>query len=152
VLFDNIDIVAAAGKNVALEKVIYDLVVTDGQFDIYFKPEAGTATLSGLRIERILETGIDTKNVLPQRFGLEIFPNPFNPTAKIEYSLSRRGRVDIDIFNCNGQLIKSMLGAERPAGTHALTLEADDLSAGVYLVRFLLDGRMIMTKKALYLK
>lgn len=161
-LFNNVDIVAEAGKNVALEKVISDFIVSDGQLDIYFKPETGTATLSGLQIERLLETGIEMKKVIPQRFSLEIFPNPFwsaatsrfagNPTAKIAYSLNRRGRVDIDLFNCNGQLVKNMLGAEQPAGSHILTLAADDLSAGVYLVRFLLDGQMIMTKKALYLK
>jgi hypothetical protein len=169
-LFDNVDIVAEAGKNVALEKVISDFVVADGQLDVYFKPEIGTATLSGLKIERILATGIEMTNVLPQRFGLEIFPNPFwsaatsrfvadaaprgagNSATRIEYRLSRRGRVDIALFNSNGQLIKNMLSAEQPAGTHILTLEANDLSAGVYLVRFLVDGQMIMTKKALYLK
>ncbi|MCG3121229.1 MAG: hypothetical protein ALAOOOJD_04235 [bacterium] len=151
-LFDNVDIVAEVGKNVALEKMISDFAVTDGQLDIYFKPETGTATLSGLKIERILATGIEMNKVLPQRFGLEIFPNPFNPAAKIAYSLNRRGRVDIDLFNGNGQLIKNMLSAEQQAGSHTLTLEADDLSAGVYWVRLLLDGQMLMAKKALYLK
>ncbi len=151
-LFDNVDIVAAVGKNAALEKVISDVTVTDGRLDLYFKPEAGTATLSGLKIERMLATGIGANNVVPQQYGLEIFPNPFNPASKIEYKISRRSRVDIALFNCNGQLIKNMLSAEQPAGTHTLTLEANDLSAGVYFVRFLLDGQMMMTKKALYLK
>ena len=110
------------------------------------------ATLSGLKIERMLATGIGANNVVPQQYSLEIFPNPFNPASKIEYKISRRSRVDIALFNCNGQLIKNMLSAEQPAGTHTLTLEANDLSAGVYFVRFLLDGQMMMTKKALYLK
>lgn len=151
-IFDNLDIVAAAGKNAALEKVIPDFVVTDGQLDLYFKPETGTATLSGLKIERVLATGIKMKNLLPQRFGLEIFPNPFNPAAQIKYEVSRRGQVDIALFNGAGQLLKNIFSAEQPAGTHSLTLDAKELSAGVYFVRFLLDGQMIMTKKALYLK
>lgn len=151
-LFDNVDIVAEVGKNAALEKVISNIVVTDGRLDLYFKPEVGTATLSGLKIERLFATGVETKNVLPQHFGLNIFPNPFNPATTIAYNLSQGGRVDIALFNCNGQLIRNILSAEQSVGTYNLTLEANDLSAGVYLVRFLLDGQMIMTKKALYLK
>ncbi|MGH7454061.1 MAG: T9SS type A sorting domain-containing protein, partial [bacterium] len=149
---DNLDIIAAVGKNAALEKTLSNIEISDGILDLYFKPKIDLPTLSGVKITRLVSTGVQMKTTPPHQFGLNVFPNPFNPTVKIEYSLDRAGHVDIALFNSNGQAVKNVLNANRPAGTHILSLEANDLSAGVYFVRLLLDGQMVATKKTTYLK
>jgi len=75
---------------------------------------------------------------LPESYTLaQNFPNPFNPVTTIQYSLPEPGRVSLTIYNLQGQLVKTLLDAEQPAGTYNLDWGAVDdsgafLSSGIY--------------------
>ena len=69
--------------------------------------------------------GIEIINLegIPNKIDLgQNFPNPFNPTTKISYSLKDKGQVSLNVFNILGK--------------HVLTLVNDNLSAGNYEVEF----------------
>ena len=79
------------------------------------------------------------------------YPNPFNNTIKIDYSLEKSGHVDIEIFDTNGKWIKSLVGGLISKGKHVVTWSGDDdngniISSDTYLVviRF---GTRIKSKK-----
>lgn len=68
------------------------------------------------------------------------FPNPFNPTTSIRFSLKESARVKLNIYNLKGQLIKSLVNHEMSAGNHQILWDGKDnrgasVASGIYLYR-----------------
>lgn len=151
-IVNNLDIIAEVGKNMALEKVLADIEVSDGILDLYFKPKIDLPTLSGVKINRLVSTGVKFDRTIPERFGLHVYPNPFNPSTKVVYTLEKSGRVKLALFDTLGQLVRNLAETLQPAGTHTHVLEINQLGAGVYFIRMLFDGHRVATAKLLFLK
>ena len=62
-------------------------------------------------------------------------PNPFNPRTTIRYDLPVAGRVRLDLYDLRGHLVRRLADGVRPAGAHAVLLDADGLASGIYLLR-----------------
>jgi hypothetical protein len=77
------------------------------------------------------------------------FPNPFNPTTTIRFSLPRREAVRLDVFDASGRLVASPLAEIRPAGQHEITFDASALSSGVYLYRLSSTSGIIVKRMTL---
>jgi len=91
-------------------------------------------------------------STLPSTFALaQNFPNPFNPTTSISYSLPKAGIVSLAIFNTLGQKVKEVVNGFQEAGNYTVSLNASDLSSGNYIYNISLDGQSI-NKKMLLLK
>jgi len=73
---------------------------------------------------------------LPQGFRiLNTYPNPFNATTTVSMQLSRRSQVHAMLFDVLGRQVKQVeLGAVEPGIQH-FSLNADELSSGIYLLR-----------------
>ena len=67
------------------------------------------------------------------------YPNPFNPSTTISYSLPRQARIKIALYNILGNLVEILFDGEQTAGIHQLILNAKDLSSGVYFVSMVAD-------------
>ena len=68
------------------------------------------------------------------------FPNPFNPTTEISFSIKEAGNAKIDIFNVKGQKVKTLLDNQLPAGRHAVIWSGqddsgNDVTSGVYFYK-----------------
>lgn len=68
------------------------------------------------------------------------FPNPFNPTTAIRFSLKDAGRVKIQIYNLKGQLVKQILDSDLKSGNHQVLWNGQDergssVASGIYLYR-----------------
>ena len=66
-------------------------------------------------------------------------PNPFNPTTSIRYSLKERQQVSIRIYDVSGQLVRTLVNEERPAGVqevywHSLNDHGARVASGVYFI------------------
>ncbi len=61
------------------------------------------------------------------------YPNPFNRTTTIEYRLSNVSAVTLDIYNMQGQLVKSLNNGVQSSGNHAVTFDMDNMNDGVYI-------------------
>lgn len=73
------------------------------------------------------------------------YPNPFNPTTNIALSIPKDSRVNVQIYNIKGQMIKNLLNNNLKAGSHTLKWDGTDdsgktVTSGVYLVRLSGDG------------
>ena len=79
------------------------------------------------------------------------FPNPFNPSTKIKYSVLQTSQVQIKVFDILGNEIETLVNEEKPAGTYELTWFAENLPSGVYFYQ-LKAGSFIETKKMVLLK
>lgn len=65
-------------------------------------------------------------------------PNPFNPLTRIDFSLPRRGPVDLKVYDVRGQLVRTLVVGELPGGRHSAFWRGEDnsgrrVASGVYL-------------------
>jgi len=93
------------------------------------------------KLDDVLVKGANEINPTPDQFNLyPAYPNPFNPQTTISYSLPSDGAVQLDIFNLNGKLVKSLTHETTTMGMHHIVWDATNnaeqtVSAGVYLIR-----------------
>jgi hypothetical protein len=84
------------------------------------------------------------------------FPNPFNPTTTISYSVKTPEAVTIEIFNVKGQLIKTLVSEAKEAGNHTVVWNGDDnsgrrVSSGIYYYK-MSAGKYSSTRKMVMMK
>ncbi|MHB1049556.1 MAG: FlgD immunoglobulin-like domain containing protein [Bacteroidota bacterium] len=82
------------------------------------------------------------------------FPNPFNPSTKIHYTVVNQSPTSLTIYNILGQRIKTLVHGERSAGTYEIEWNGRDdnnipVSSGLYLYRFNSEGMNIVKKMML---
>jgi hypothetical protein len=104
-------------------------------------------------IEVLVPTGVEDDAgdlALPTEFDLsQNFPNPFNPTTIISYSLPRAGFVRLDIFNILGQQAATLDEGYRPAGIYRIDFDGANYPSGIYFYRLQHDGGALTRKMML---
>ena len=92
---------------------------------------------------------------IPTDFDLRYnYPNPFNSTSVIEFSLLRRMSVRLTIRNILGEQVRVLLDEVRCAGTHSVVWDGRDsqgspVASGVYIYSLESAGRSISKKMTL---
>ncbi len=95
---------------------------------------------------------IEIRIELPESYALQQnFPNPFNPSTKIEFSLPAPGRVRLNIYDCLGRKVSTLLDEYLSAGYHSYIWDASGLNSGVYFYS-LRAGEFSGMKKSLLIK
>jgi len=79
------------------------------------------------------------------------FPNPFNPTTTITYTLPRAEKVVLKVYDVSGRHITTLVDGWREAGKYEASFDAADLSSGVYFYRLeaglgTASGKMVLMK------
>ena len=69
------------------------------------------------------------------------FPNPFAGSCTLQVALVTTASVELAIFDALGRRVAVLVSTNLEAGVHRFAFEADDLPAGVYLARLVVDGR-----------
>ncbi len=101
--------------------------------------------------------GTEVENNLVAVTELESnYPNPFNPTTNITYSIKDAGNVTLGIYNLKGQLVKTLVNEVIETGKHTATWNGTDntnkpVSSGVYFYK-LKSGSYTSTRKMILLK
>ncbi len=98
-----------------------------------------------------------TDPVAPKVTRLEgNYPNPFNPETMISFATHQSGPVKLSIYNLKGQLVRSLLDSELPAGQHKLVWNGRDnsnnpVASGIYFYR-MEAGKYSKTMKMMLIK
>ena len=72
----------------------------------------------------------------PLRYALnENYPNPFNPTTTLQFTLAETGQVRLTVFDMLGREVARLVDGVKDAGEHAVVFEAGSLPSGTYLYR-----------------
>ena len=79
------------------------------------------------------------------------FPNPFNPSTKIKYSVPQSSQVVVKVFDILGNEIETLVNEEKPVGTYELTWNAVNLPSGIYFYR-IQAGSFVDAKKMILMK
>jgi hypothetical protein len=100
-------------------------------------------------------TGIEEYNlkVIPNAFTLEQnFPNPFNPSTIIKFSIPKSSNVKLTVYNTLGQQVSTLVNSQLAAGSYSYRFDAArNLSSGIYFYT-LSTNNFTQTKKMLLLK
>ena len=89
---------------------------------------------------------------LPTIFNIsEIYPNPFNASARISYSIPSISNIQVSVFNILGQEIVTLLDSEQLPGYYSITWNAGNVPSGFYIIR-LENNINTISKKVLLVK
>ena len=66
---------------------------------------------------------------------LKAYPNPFNPTSTLAFTLTERADVELAVFNTLGQRVAMLVDGTMEAGTHQAVFDAGLLPSGIYFYR-----------------
>jgi len=173
-------IVAISAPWLELEDYPIQLLVGQTQ-DLLLKVNSGNLEL-GQHFAQVVISGEDSAGlILPQKFQLTLdvttsssvgdqnlpivpgyfslaqnFPNPFNQSTQMRYSLLKSGLVSLKIYNLRGELVTTLVKQFQPAGNHEVAWngknsQGENVSSGLYFYQ-LRVGDQKQTRKLTLLK
>jgi hypothetical protein len=80
------------------------------------------------------------------------YPNPFNPTTNIPFSLPEASPIRLTVYNAVGQQIAVLADGVWPSGEHIIPFNADGLSSGLYVYRLETTGGLTHSRTMLLVK
>ncbi len=89
--------------------------------------------------ERMVTASWSGAAAVPEEFTLKAYPNPFNPTTTIEFTMPEAGNVSLAIFDNTGRVVETMTRAAN-AGTVTFEWNAEGRTSGTYFARVSSSG------------
>ncbi|NJD21058.1 MAG: T9SS type A sorting domain-containing protein [Melioribacter sp.] len=113
-------------------------------------------SLYEVQVYNNISSGIsEDENNLPFNFSLSNnYPNPFNPTTTIDYTVPKASNVKIEIYNSLGQLVNVLKDSFHEAGKYNLVWNGRNslgslVSSGIYFYRMSAEGFTLVKKMIL---
>ena len=110
-------------------------IAVDQDNNIWIGSDSGLSELSDFTV------GIEGDNSQPEKYDLNIsaYPNPFNPSTNINYTINESGKITISIFDLTGQKVKTLVNEFTGKGEHqkqwnGLSDNGGQMSSGIYFV------------------
>jgi len=90
--------------------------------------------------------------IQPNEFNLyKNYPNPFNPSTTIEFTIPTSEFVSVKIFNLLGEEVATLVNGTLQSGNHTYVFDGSKLASGVYMYR-IEAGEWMDVKKMILLK
>jgi Tol biopolymer transport system component len=89
---------------------------------------------------------------VPAAFVLNpVYPNPFNPSTAISFTLPMRSKVELSLYGVTGQKVRELISGQLSAGRHTVNWDGRDdrgniVSSGIYIARLGAEGRTAIRK------
>ncbi len=133
-----------------------DYIIDQGGRVVYFGTEYDPEAMTEVIDELLLNPApVDDLPGVADNLSLEARPNPFNPRTEIHFSLPRAGRVDLDIHDARGHLVRRLItGGQYQGGPGMAVWNGNDDSgravpSGLYLARIRSGGFSAINKLTL---
>jgi hypothetical protein len=95
---------------------------------------------------------VESEMIVPEKFVLyQSYPNPFNPSTRIKYSIPNSEIVSLKVYDILGREIAVILDEYKSAGTYTIEFNASRFASGVYFYQ-LQAGSFVETKKMVLMK
>ena len=131
--------------------------VTNAGLD-FSDPAVGSSTglyydiSEGIPITVTGATAVEDEGIIATEYNLmQNFPNPFNPSTTITFSIPESGNVKLTVFNSLGEEVATLVDEYVSAGVKTVTFEAVNNFSGVYYYR-METSTFVVTKKMILLK
>lgn len=103
------------------------------------------------------EPAARTESNGPKIYALEVnYPNPFNTSTRIAYSLAEAGPIRVDVYNILGRRIRTLVDEVKPAGRHEVLWDGTDdqgapVASGIFFYK-IEAGQFVETRKMVLMK
>ena len=148
-------------QTIEMRGIVYPVIIKVENLSITLMDESGNklnADLSSGEAINITNESIHRllvqsgKSVTPIGFNLEQnFPNPFNPSTTIKFSIPKEAKVNLSIFNVLGELVTTLVNEQMKVGHYEYEFNASNLASGIYIYR-INAGDFVETKKMVLVK
>ncbi len=86
--------------------------------------------------------------------ALSIYPNPFNPSTTIKFSLAEPADIKLEIYNQRGQLVKCLTQGKADSGLSSIIWNGTDshnrkVASGLYYSKLSYNGKSVLKKMIL---
>jgi hypothetical protein len=127
----------------------------DGVFDYvgFLTVHSNSCPDSAIRVDvlaTVLEAN-DHRPALVTTYALAAYPNPFNPTTTLVFTLPHDEQAALTVYDVSGRTVETLTSGFLPAGVHRFTFNAAALPSGIYFVRAHTPSTML-TQKLLLLR
>ena len=83
----------------------------------------------------------DTSDEMLSSYILDrAYPNPFNPTTTINYTVGDYGFVNITVYDISGRVVEKLVSEYQNKGEHSIVWNAGNLPSGLYFVNLDANG------------
>jgi len=97
-------------------------------------------------------TSVNSKDDVTSIFALSAnYPNPFNPTTTISYSIPKTSFISLKIYDILGREIATLVDEEKQFGNYEVKFDGNNFTNGIYFYRMQVDN-FSETKKFILLK
>ena len=94
----------------------------------------------------------NTETILPNEYHLfKNYPNPFNPSTTIKFTIPFKESVKLEVFNIAGQKVRTLMNRKMQSGYHQVEFNASDLASGIYFYK-IQAGKFQDVKKMMLIK
>ena len=121
-------------KNYSVDRV--DILEMSGTTKVYYVDNIRFVR-AGAAAEAGSGATAENRTVSPSIDLAQNFPNPFNPTTGINYTLQQDAHVTLAVFNSIGQQVALLTNEDQAAGLHGVQFNASTLASGVYFYRLM---------------
>ena len=81
------------------------------------------------------------EQVIPTEYKMSsAYPNPFNPSTNISFSIADPGYTNIAVYNLQGRLVSELVNDYRDVGEYNVAWNASNVSSGVYFIQMYING------------
>jgi photosystem II stability/assembly factor-like uncharacterized protein len=136
----------------------YGSPVSNNLYDIYFTNNYGFIVgMNGTILKGNLLNGIrNVNNKIPNRFQLYLnYPNPFNPTTKINFDISKSSFTKLIIYDILDREVMTLVNEELKPGSYEYEWNGSGFASGVYFYKLTTgdaSSPLSITKKMVLLK
>ncbi|HFE52976.1 MAG TPA: T9SS type A sorting domain-containing protein, partial [Bacteroidetes bacterium] len=112
---------------------------------------SGQLVYPQVRISPAEQAQILDERMAPTKRSLRAYPNPFNSSTRISFSLAQSGRVKVRIYDVRGRLVATLADAVYAAGNHSVVWQSTDrngapVPSGIYICRLEAGGERLTRK------
>jgi len=137
--------------------------VSSGTRSSTFNGSTWSAVATNHRIRAIVTTATGLSAIGPDEVGTPVvytlgknYPNPFNPSTRISYSIGERGLVMLDVYDILGRHVRTLVNEVQAAGSYQIVWDGrtgDNMAvgSGIYFYR-LRSGSFSKTERMVMLK
>ncbi len=124
--------------------------ITYIDFEPYVTGVDGDFTIDDVRLLKTI-TAVEPRVIAaPASYGLSRnFPNPFNPSTMVEFTLGNAGYASLRVYDVLGREVAVLAEGELAAGSHSVRFDGSGLSSGTYLAVLQSGGHALFQKMML---
>ena len=128
-----------------------DNIVVPGVQYKYILADVDYANIETRYEDKSIKVILSENDMITEFMMSAAYPNPFNPSTTIDYQLPDSRKVTLNIYDLNGQKVRTLINDIQDAGYYSLCFTANDLPSGMYICHFT-AGANIKSMKLILMK